>query len=72
MDLPFIDSVIRTVIRDFKRKHEIQIKQEHWAILADMCWQEIDRQARIEQEETDPVDIDIDDADIDAWINSEL
>ena len=37
-----------------------------------MCWQEIDRQARIEQEETDPVDIDIDDADIDAWINSEL
>ena len=72
LDLPFIDSVIRTVIRDFKRKHEIQIKQEHWAILADMCWQEIDRQARIEQEETEPVDIDIDDADIGAWINSEL
>lgn len=73
LDLSFIDSVIRTVIRDFKNKHQTQIKQEHWAILADMCWQEIDRQARIEpEEETDPVDIDIEDDDIDAWINSEI
>jgi hypothetical protein len=73
LDLPFIDSVIRTVIRDFKNKHQTQIKQEHWAILADMCWQEIDRQARVEpEEETDPVDIDIEDDDIDAWINSEI
>lgn len=73
LDLPFIDSVIRTVITDFKNKHKTNIKKEHWAILADMCWQEIDRQARIEpEEETDPVDIDVDDDDIDAWINSEL
>ena len=73
LDLRFIDSVIRDVIRDFKNKHQTQIKQEHWNILADMCWQEIDRQARIEpEEETDPVDIDVDDDDIDAWINSEL
>ena len=73
LDLPFIDSVIRTVIEAFKNKHKIPITQEHWAILADMCWQEIDRQARIEpEEETDPVDIDIEDDDIDAWINSEL
>jgi hypothetical protein len=73
LDLSFIDSVIRTVIRDFKNKHQTQIKQEHWAILADMCWQEIDRQSRIEpEEETDPVDIDIEDDDIDAWINSEI
>ena len=73
LDLPFIDSVIRTVITDFKNKHKTNIKKEHWAILADMCWQEIDRQARIEpEEETDPVDIDIEDDDIDAWINSEL
>lgn len=73
LDLAFIDSVIRTVIRDFKNKHQTQIKQEHWAILADMCWQEIDRQAHIEpEEETDPVDIDICDADIDAWMNSEV
>lgn len=73
LDLPFIDNVIRQVIRDFKNKHQTQIKKEHWAILADMCWQEIDRQARIEpEEETDPVDIDICDDDIDAWINSEL
>lgn len=73
LDLPFIDNVIRQVIRDFKNKHQTQIKKEHWAILADMCWQEIDRQARVEpEEETDPVDIDICDDDIDAWINSEL
>ena len=73
LDLHFIDSVIRDVIRDFKNKHQTQIKQEHWNILAEMCWQEIDRQARIEpEEETDPVDIDIDDDDIDAWINSEI
>lgn len=72
LDLPFIDSVIRQVLSNFKSKHQTQIKQEHWAILADMCWQEIDRQARVEQEETDPVDIDVDDDDIDAWINSEL
>lgn len=73
LDLPFIDSVIKQVISAFKAKHQIQIKKEHWAILADMCWQEIDHQARIEpEEETDPVDIDIGDDDIDAWINSEL
>lgn len=73
LDLPFIDNVIRQVIRDFKNKHQTQIKKEHWAILTDMCWQEIDRQARIEpEEETEPVDIDICDDDIDAWINSEL
>ena len=73
LDLPFIDSVIRTVIEAFKNKHQIEITQEHWAILADMCWQEIDRQAHVEpEEETDPVDIDIEDDDINAWINSEL
>ena len=73
LDLPFIDSVIKQVLGNFKTKHQTPIKQEHWAILIDMCWQEIDRQAHIEpEEETDPVDIDIDDADIDAWINSEL
>lgn len=73
LDLPFIDSVIRTAITNFTHKHQMPIKQEHWGILADMCWQDIDRQARVEpEEETDPVDIDISDDDIDAWINSEL
>ncbi len=73
LDLPFIDNVIKQVIQNFKTKHQTAIKQEHWAILTDMCRQEIDNMARIEpEEETDPVDIDIDDADIDAWINSEL
>ena len=73
LDLPFIDNVIKQVIQNFKTKHQTAIKQEHWAILTDMCRQEIDNMSRIEpEEETDPVDIDIDDADIDAWINSEL
>lgn len=73
LDLPYIDSVIRQVIQNFKNKHKTEIEQRHWAILADMCWQEIDHASRIEpEEETDPVDIDIDDDDIDAWINSEI
>lgn len=73
LDLPYIDTVIRQVLRNFKNKHHRDIEQKHWGILADMCWQEIDHAARIEpEEETDPVDIDVDDDDIDAWINSEL
>ena len=73
LDLPFIDSVIKQVIQNFKNKHQIDIKKEHWEILANMCWDEIEHMARIEpEEETDPVDIDICDDDIDAWINSEL
>lgn len=73
LDLPYIDSVIRTTINNFKNKHnQTQIKQEHWGILAEMCWQEIDHARRYEPEtETDPVDIDVTDDDIDAWINSE-
>lgn len=73
LDLPYIDSVIRQVITGFKNKHHREIEQKHWAILADMCQQEIDHNARIEpEEETDPVDIDVTDEDIDAWIKSEL
>ena len=73
LDLPYIDSVIRTTITNFKNKHkQTHIKQEYWGILAEMCWQEIDHARRYEPEsETDPVDIDVDDDDIDAWINSE-
>lgn len=73
LDLPYIDSIIRQVIENFKNKHHRAIEQKYWAILADMCKQEIDHAARIEpDEETDPVDIDVDDNNIDAWINSEL
>lgn len=73
LDLPYIDSVIRQVIQNFKNKHHREIEQRYWGIIADMCWQEIDHAARVEpEEETDPVDIDVDDDDIDAWINSEL
>lgn len=73
LDLPYIDSVIRQVIKNFKNKHKRAIEQRYWGILAEMCWQEIDHAQRIEpEEETDPVDIDVDDDDIDAWINSEL
>lgn len=73
LDLPYIDSVIRQVLQDFKNKHQKDIEQKYWGILADMCWQEINHRSRIEpEEETDPVDIDVDDDDIDAWINSEL
>lgn len=73
LDLPYIDSVIRQTIQNFKNKHHREIEQKYWAILADMCKQEIDHAARIEpDEETDPVDIDVDDESIDAWINSEL
>lgn len=73
LDLPYIDSIIRQVIQNFKNKHHREIEQKYWAILTDMCKQEIDHAARIEpEEETDPVDIDVDDDDIDAWINSEL
>ena len=72
LDLPYIDSVIRDTIRNFQNKHQTQIKQEYWAILADMCWQNIDKHARVELEDTDPVDIDVDDDDIDAWINSDF
>lgn len=74
LDLPYIDSVIRDVISNFKNKHnQTHIKKEHWGILTDMCWAEINHARRNEpDEETDPVDADIDDDDIDAWINSEL
>lgn len=73
LDLPYIDSVIKQVIKDFKNKHQTTIKQEHWGILANMCWDEINHAQRYEpEEEQDPVDIDIEDDDIDAWINSEL
>lgn len=73
LDLPYIDSIIRQTIQNFKNKHHREIEQKYWAILADMCKQEIDHAARIEpDEETDPVDIDVDDESIDAWINSEL
>ena len=73
LDLPYIDSVIRQVITMFKNKHHREIEHKYWAILADMCQQEIDHAAKIEpDEETDPVDIDVDDEDIDAWLNSEL
>lgn len=73
LDLPYIDSIIRMTIANFKNKHQTQIKKEHWGILAEMCWTEIDHARRNEPEqETDHVDADIDDDDIDAWINSEL
>lgn len=73
LDLRYIDSVIRTTITNFKNKHnQTQIKQEHWGILAQMCWDEINHARRYEPEtETDPVDADVDDDSIDAWINSE-
>lgn len=73
LDLPYIDSVIRQVLQNFKNKHQKDIEHKYWGILADMCWQEIEHAQRYEpDEETDPVDIDVDDDDIDAWINSEL
>lgn len=73
LDLAYIDNIIRQTIQNFKNKHQTQIKKEHWGILIDMCNQEIAHMSRIEPEEgTDPVDIDICDDDIDAWINSEL
>lgn len=73
LDLAYIDSVIGQTIKDFKNKHQTQIKKEHWGILSDMCNQEIARMSRIEPDEiTDPVDIDIDDVDFSAWINSEI
>lgn len=73
LDLTYIDSIIRQVIKNFKNKHQTQIKKEHWGILSDMCNQEIARMSRIEPDEiTDPVDIDVTDEDIDAWIKSEL
>ena len=73
LDLSYIDNVIRQVITSFKNKHQREIEQKHWDILAEMCQQEIDHAARIEpEEETEPVDIDVDDDDISAWINSEL
>jgi hypothetical protein len=73
LDLTYIDSIIRQVIENFKNKHQTQIKKEHWGILSDMCNQEIARMSRIEPDEiTDPVDIDVDDDDISAWINSEI
>ena len=74
LDLPYIDSVIRTTINNFKNKHnQTHIKQEYWGILAQMCWETIDHARRYEPEtETDPVDADVmDDDSIDAWINSE-
>lgn len=71
LDLPYIDSVIRTTIRDFKNKHQTQIKKEYWGVLARECWIEIDHAARVEaDQEREPVDIG--DDDIDAWINSEM
>ena len=73
LDLPYIDSVIRQVLQNFKNKHKKDIEQKYWGILAEMCWQEIEHAQRYEpDEETEPVDIDVDDDDIDAWINSEL
>lgn len=73
LDLSYIDSVIRQTLQNFQNKHKKTIKQEYWAILAEMCWDDINHHARIEpDEEKDPVDIDITDDDIDAWINSEL
>lgn len=71
LDLPYIDSVIRTTIRDFKNKHQTQIKKEYWGVLARECWVEIDHAARVEaDQEREPVDIG--DDDIDAWINSDF
>lgn len=71
LDLPYIDSVIRMAIRNFKNKHQTQIKQEYWGVLARECWSEIDHAARVESDqEREPVDIG--DDDIDAWINSEI
>ncbi len=73
LDLPYIDSVIRQTIKDFRNKHKTNIKPEHWGILAEMCWNSVNHARRIEPEqESDPADIDIDDDDISAWINSEL
>jgi len=71
LDLPYIDSVIRDTIKNFQNKHQTQIKQEYWGVLARECWAEIDHAARVEAEqEREPVDIG--DDDIDAWINSEI
>lgn len=71
LDLPYIDSVIRMTISNFKNKHQTHIKQEYWGVLARECWAEIDHAARVESDqEREPVDIG--DDDIDAWINSEI
>lgn len=73
LNIAFIDSVIRQVINGFRQKHQTQIKKEHWGILVDICNQEIRHMSRIEPEEiTDPVDIDVDNVDFSAWINSEI
>lgn len=71
LDLPYIDSVIRQTLENFKNKHKTQIKKEYWGVLARECWAEIDHAARVEaDQEREPVDIGEDD--IDAWINSEI
>lgn len=71
LDMPYIDGVIRDVIRDFKNKHKTSIKKEYWGILVRLCEQAIAHAARIESDqEQEPVDIGNDD--IDAWINSDF
>ena len=69
LDLPFIDSVIRQVIKNFKTRFG-QLKKEQWALIAHLCWDEIERHERIEKDEIEPIDITEDD--IDEWLNSEF
>lgn len=69
LDLPFIDSVIRQVIKNFKTRFQ-EIKKEQWALIAHLCWDEIERHERIEKDEIEPIDITEDD--IDEWLNSEF
>lgn len=69
LDLPFIDSVIRQVIKNFQTRFA-DIKKEQWALIAHLCWDEIENHERIEKDEIEPVDITEDD--IDAWLNSEF
>lgn len=69
LDLPFIDSVIRQVIKNFQTRFA-DIKKEQWALITHLCWDEIERHERIEKDEIEPIDITEDD--IDTWLNSEF
>ena len=69
LDLYSIDSVIRQVIKNFKTRFK-EIKKEQWALIAHLCWEEIERCERIEKDEIEPIDITEDD--IDEWLNSEF
>lgn len=69
LDLSFIDSVIRQVIKNFQTRFA-DIKKEQWALITHLCWDEIERHERIEKDEIEPVDITEDD--IDEWLNSEF